>query len=178
LEKNMARISTSRRATTGIVLIVAGALFVLAALLPLVTVSFPWFIVLADAAMAVALGILGFGAVNNTVAKITLIAAAIGWAILAIGGLGIAFPGVLLTIAAIVAGVGGLIAAIVIYVGKEVNNTAALLFIVAMALGLLYLLGVTGTLAYGGVGVFITILFGAALIVTGVLFRRTERGRR
>ncbi|CAN5241742.1 hypothetical protein BH11ACT3_BH11ACT3_05990 [soil metagenome] len=174
----MARISTSRRSAAGIALIVAGALFVLAALLPLVSVSFPWFVVLADAAMAVALGLLGFGAVNNTVAKITLIAAAIGWAILAIGGLGIAFPSVLITIAALVAGIAGLVAAIVIYVGKEVTNTPALIFIVAMALGLIYLLGVAGTLPLGGVGVFVTLLFGAALIVTGVLFRRTERGRR
>jgi len=175
----MAAISRSRRSASGIALIVAGALFVLAAILPLLNVSVPWFLVLAYAAMAVALGLLGFGAVNNTVAKVALIAAAVGWALLAIAGLGVALPAVLVTIAAIVAGVGGLIAAIVMYVGKEITNMAALAFIIATALGLLYLLGgILAVFALGSLAMIITVLFGVALIVSGVLFRRTERGRR
>lgn len=175
----MAAISRSRRSASGIALIVAGALFVLAAILPLLNVAVPWFLVLAYAAIAVALGLLGFGAVNNTVAKVALIAAAVGWALLAIAGLGVALPAVLVTIAAIVAGVGGLIAAIVMYVGKEITNMAALAFIIATALGLLYLLGgILAVFSLGSVALIITVLFGVALIVSGVLFRRTERGRR
>lgn len=174
----MAAVSRSRRAASGIALIVAGALLVLVAVLPLLGLSLPWLVVLAYAALAVAFGILGFGAVNSTVAKVVLIAAAVGWAILAIVGLGVGLPAVLVTIAAVVAGVGGLIGAIVVYVGKEVTNTAALMFVVATALGLLYVLGVIGVFAYGGAGVVITVLFGVALIAAGVLFRRTERARR
>jgi len=174
----MARASVSRRSASGIALIIAGALFVLAAVLPLLNVSVPWFLVLAYVAVAVALGILGFGAVNNTVAKVSLIAAAVGWLLLAIVGLGVALPSVLVTIAAVVAGVGGLIGAIVLYVGKEITNTAALVFIVAMALGLLYLLGTIGIFSFGTVGLVIAVLFGIALIFAGVLFRQKERSRR
>ena len=174
----MATTSFSRRAAAGIALIVAGALFVLAAVLPLLGAPVSWLIILAYVAMAVALGILGFGAVNSIVAKIALIAAAVGWLLLALNLIGLALPAPLLTIAAVVAGVGGLIAAIVLYVGKEIRNYSAIIFIVAMVLGLLYLLGVIGVISYGAFGVVITVLFGVALIVAGVLFRRTEHGRR
>ena len=174
----MAKVSLSRRATSGIVFIVAGALVVLVALLPLLGVAVPWLAVLAYLAIAIALGILGFGAVNSTLAKILLIAAAVGWLILALVAIPVALPAVLVTIAAVVAGLGGLIAAIVLYVGKEITNTAALAFIVAMALGLLVLLGgPIGLFPLANLAVVVAVLFGVALIVTGVLFRRPERRR-
>lgn len=174
----MAKTSVSRRSASGIALIVAGALVVLAVLLPLLGVAAPWFVPLAYAAIAVALALLGFGAVNNTVAKVSLIAAAAGWALLALAGLGITLPAALVTIAAVVAGVGGLIGAIVLYVGKEITNMAALAFIVAMALGLIYLLGtILAVFSLGSLAVLVAVLFGAALIVTGFLFRRTGRRR-
>ena len=173
----MAAISRSRRSTSGIALIVAGALFLLVVLLPLVGVSLPWLVLLADLAMVVAFVILALGAVNNTVAKIALFAGAVGWALLAIAGLGVALPGALLTIAAVVAAVGGLVGAIVLYVGKEITNRAAIIFVVATALGVVYLLGVIGTLSLGTLGTIVAVLFGAALIAAGIYFRRTE-GRR
>lgn len=174
----MAAISRSRRSSSGIALIVAGALFVLAVLLPLLNVSFPWFLVLAYAALAVSFVILALGAVNNTVAKVALFAGAVGWALLVISALGVALPGVLLTIAAVVAGLGGLVGAIVLYVGKEITNTPAIAFVIATILGVLFVFGAIGTFAYGNLSVVITVLFGVALIATGVLFRRTEGSRR
>ena len=173
----MAAISRSRRSTSGIALIVAGALFLLVVLLPLVGVSLPWLVLLADAAMVVAFVVLALGAVNNTVAKIALFAGAVGWAILALAGLGIALPAPLATLAAVVAAIGGLVGAIVLYVGKEITNRAALLFVVATALGVLFLLNAIGTLPLGTLGTVVAVLFGAALIVAGMFFRRTE-GRR
>jgi hypothetical protein len=168
----------SRRATSGIVFIVAGALVVLVALLPLLGVAVPWLGILAYLAIAIALGILGFGAVNSTLAKVLLIAAAVGWLILALVAIPVALPAVIVTIAAVVAGVGGLIAAIVLYVGKEITNTAAIAFIIAMALGLLVLLGgPIGLFSLASLAMVVAILFGVALIVTGVLFRRPERRR-
>ncbi len=87
-----------------------------------------------------------------------------------------ALPAVVVTIAAVMAGVGGLIAAIVLYVGKEITNMAALAFIIAMALGLLVLLGgAIGLFSLANLAVIVAILFGVALIVAGVLFRRPER---
>jgi hypothetical protein len=172
----VAKVSMSRRATSGIVFIVAGALVVLVALLPLLGVAVPWLGILAYLAIAIALGILGFGAVNSTLAKVLLIAAAVGWLVLALVAIPVALPAVVVTIAAVVAGVGGLIAAIVLYVGKEITNMAALAFIIAMALGLLVLLGgAIGLFSLANLAVVVAILFGVALIVTGVLFRRPER---
>ncbi len=173
----MAKVSLSRRATSGIVFIVAGALVVLAAVLPLLGVAgVPWLGILAYLAIAIGLGILGFGAVNSTLAKILLIAAAVGWLVLALVAIPVALPAVLVTIAAVVAGLGGLIAGIVLYVGKEITNMQALAFIIAMALGLLVLLGgPIGLFSLANLAVFVLILFGVALIVTGVLFRRPGR---
>jgi hypothetical protein len=172
----VAKVSVSRRALAGIVLIIAGALIVLVGVLPLLGVAVPWLAILAYVAIAVALGILGFGAVNGTLAKILLIAAAVGWLILALVAIPVALPAVLVTIAAVVAGLGGLIAAVVLYVGKEITNMQAAAFIVAMALGLLVLLGgPIGLFSLANLAVFVLILFGVALIVTGVLFRRPDR---
>jgi hypothetical protein len=174
----MAAISRSRRSLSGIVLLIAGALFVLAIVVPLLGFGLPWLYVLAFIAMTVGFVILALGAVNNTVAKIALWAGAVGWALLALFSLGIPIPGVLLTIGAILAALGGLVGAIVLYVGKEITNNAALAFVVAAILGVLYLLQVLGAFSLGALGTVIVVLFGVALIVTGVLFRRTERGRR
>jgi hypothetical protein len=174
----MAAVSRSRRAASGIAFIVAGALFVIAILLPYLNLSLNWVLLLAYAATAVAFVILGLGAVNSTLAKVLLIVAAVGWALLALLGLGLSMPAIITTLAALAAGVGGLVAAIVMYVGKEITNTPALIFIVATALGLLYLLGVIGTIPLGSLAPVVAVLFGVALIVTGFLFRRTERGRR
>ena len=175
----MAAISRSRRSTAGIALIVAGALFVLLALFPLVapTMTLQWVALLAELAMVVAFVILALGAVNNTVAKVALFAAAVGWAVLALAGLGIALPSVLVTLAVVVAAVAGVVGAIVLYVGKEITNRPALIFVIATALGLVYLLASIGTFGAVNLGLVLTVLFGAALIVAGVFFRRTE-GRR
>ena len=174
----MAAVSVSRRSTAGIVFIVAGVLLALAVILPLVGVTVGgWLTAIAYLAIAVAFAILGVGAVNSTLAKITLIAAAVGWALLGIAAFGLGLPSVLLTIAALVAGVGGLIAAIVLYVGKEVRNLPAIIFIITTVLGLLFLLPAIGV-ALGGLNTLIAVLFAAGLIVTGVLFYQKERGGR
>lgn len=173
----MAAVSLSRRATAGIVFIVAGALLALALILPMLGVSgLGWLVALAYAALAVAFAILGFGAVNSTLAKITLIAAAVGWALLAIAALGVALPSPIGLIAALVAGIGGFVAAIVLYVGKEIRNLPAVLFIITTALGLLYLLGAYAVFSLGStLALIIALAFAAGLIVTGVLFRQRER---
>ena len=169
-------VSRSRRSTSGIVFIIAGALVLLSLLVPLLGFSAPWLFALAELAIAVGLIILAVGAVNSTLAKIALIAGGVGWAILAINSLGLALPGALLTIAAIVAALGGLIGAIVLYVGKEITNTSAIIFIIATILGALLLLAPFAAL--GLLTTVIIVLFGVALIATGYYFTRKERGRR
>jgi len=174
----MAAVSMSRRSTAGIIFIVAGVLLALAILLPLVGVAVGgWLVAIAYLAIAAAFAVLGIGAVNSTLSKVLLIAAAVGWLLLALAAFGLALPSVLITIAALVAGVAGLIAAIVLYVGKEVRNLPAVIFIITTALGLLYLLPRIGV-SIASLATIIAVLFAAGLIVTGVLFAQKERGRR
>ena len=174
----MAAVSMSRRSTAGIIFIVAGVLLALAILLPLVGVAVGgWLLAIAYLAIAAAFAVLGIGAVNSTLSKVLLIAAAVGWLLLALAAFGLALPSVLITIAALVAGVAGLIAAIVLYVGKEVRNLPAVIFIITTALGLLYLLPRIGV-SIDSLATIIAVLFAAGLIVTGVLFAQKERGRR
>ena len=174
----MAAVSMSRRSTAGIIFIVAGVLLAFVVILPLVGVAVGgWLAGLAYLAIAAAFAVLGIGAVNSTLTKVLLIAAAVGWLLLALAAFGLALPSVLITIAALVAGVAGLIAAIVLYVGKEVRNLPAVIFIITTALGLLYLLPRIGV-SIAGLATIIAVLFAAGLIVTGVLFAQRERGRR
>ena len=174
----MAAVSMSRRSTAGIIFIVAGVLLALAVLLPLVGVAVGgWLAAIAFLAIAAAFAVLGIGAVNATLTKVLLIAAALGWLLLALVAFGLALPSVLITIAALVAGVAGLIAAIVLYVGKEVRNLPAVIFIITTALGLLFLLPRIGV-SIASLATIIAVLFAAGLIVTGVLFAQKERGRR
>ena len=175
----MVALSNSRRAAAGIALIVAGALFVLAVILPLAGQNFPWVTVLAAAAMAIAFTILAIGAVNSTLTRVAFIVAAVGWAILALAGLGIvALPAGVGTFAAILAAAGGIVGAILLYTGREIVNRSAIVFIIANVLGALHLLGSLGLLPLGTFGTILTVLFGAALILAGVLFRQAERRRR
>ncbi len=82
----MAAISRSRRSASGIALIVAGAAFVVGAVLPFLGFAAPWLYLIAYAAFAVALVILGLGAVTNVIARISLFAGAVGWLLLAVPG--------------------------------------------------------------------------------------------
>jgi hypothetical protein len=174
----MAAVSLSRRALAGIVFVIAGAVLLLALILTLagVPAASPWLMALGYAGIVVALAILAFGAVNSTLTKVFLIIAAVGWLILALSKVGVDMPALLITIAALMAGVGGLIAAIVLYVGKEVKNTPALVFIVTMVLALLLLLPLVGVSALQGTLVtVIAALFAIGLVISGVLFRQKER---
>lgn len=174
----MAVISRSRRSASGVALIIAGVAFGLALALPLLGVTMPWFLLLAYAALAVGYAVLGIGGVNNNIVKGTLVAAAAAFVVLVLAGLGIPLPPFVSVIAYLVAGICGLIAAIVLYLGKEIRNVAALVFIIASILLLLYFLGLVGPLDLGTFALVIGFAVAAAFIVTGVLFWQRERRRR
>jgi hypothetical protein len=174
----MAAVSTSRRSLTGIILIIAGALLLLAIILPLAGLAVSWLGGLGYLALAVALILFAVGGVNARLTQILLIVAGIGWALLALASFGLALPAILITIAALVAGIGTVVAAILLYVGKEIRNTPAILFIVTAVLGLLVLLPSFGVAALTGtLYTIIAVAFAIGLIVTGYLFTRKE-GRR
>lgn len=174
----MAAVSTSRRSLTGIILIIAGALLLLAIILPLAGLAVSWLGGLGYLALAVALILFAVGGVNARLTQILLIVAGIGWALLALASFGLALPAILLTIAALVAGIGTVVAAILLYVGKEIRNTPAILFIVTAVLGLLVLLPAMGVTALTGtLYTIVAVAFAIGLVVTGYLFTRKE-GRR
>lgn len=171
----MAAVSTSRRSLTGLLLIIAGALLLLAIILPLAGLAVSWLGGLGYLVLAVALIVFAIGGVNAMLTKVLLIVSGIGWALLALGAFGLALPGVLVTIAALVAGIGTVVAAIVLYVGKEIRNTPALFFIITAVLGLLVLLPSFGVAALAGtLYTIIAVAFAVGLIVTGYLFTRKE----
>lgn len=174
----MTAVSTSRRAAAGIALIISGALFLLAVILPLAGVSVPWLQGLAYAVLAVALVILALGAVNNTVAKIALFVGAVGFAILALLSFGLALPAILVTVAAVLAALGFLVGAIVLYVGKEVSNISAIIFVVAAVLAAIILLTMAAATSLGVFATVLLVALGIALIVAGLYFRRAENRRR
>lgn len=173
----MAAISRSRRATAGIAFIVAGAAIALAALLPLAGVSLPWLYPIGYAAIAVGLVVLALGAVNSVVTKISLFVGALGWAVLVVTNLGIALPGAVGTAGVVLAALGTLVGAIVLYTGREIVNTSALVFVVTAIVAALYLLARVGLFSLGQFGAVVTIVLAAGLILTGVLFRQAERRR-
>lgn len=171
----MAAVSTSRRSLTGLLLIIAGVLLLLAIILPLAGLAVSWLGGLGYLALAAALIVFGIGGINATLTKVLLIVSGIGWAVLALAGFGLALPSILVLIAAIVAGVGTVVAAIVLYVGKEIKNLPALLLIITAVLGLLVLLPSFGVTALAGtLYTIIAVAFAVGLVVTGYLFTRKE----
>lgn len=173
----MAAISRSRRAASGIALIVAGAALLLSVLLPYAGVSLPWLVPVAYLAIAVGLVILALGGVNNTIAKIALFAGALGWLVLALANFGVGLPGGVATVGAFLAGIGTLVGAIVLYAGREIIQISGLLFVITAALGLLLILPALGIGALSGLALFWAVAFGIGLVLTGLYFRRTERKR-
>jgi len=65
----------------------------------------------------------------------------------------------------------------VLYVGKEITNTAAIIFVVAAILAAVILLGVAASLGLGAITTVLTVALGIALVVAGVYFRRAENRR-
>lgn len=173
----MAAISRSRRAASGIALIVAGAAQLLFVLLPFVGVTLSWLLPVAYLAIAVGLVILALGGVNNTIAKVALFAGALGWLVLALVQLSIGLPGGVATVGVFLAAIGTLVGAIVLYAGREIIQISGLVFVITAALGFLLLLPGLGITALSGLALFWAVAFGIGLVLTGLYFGRTERKR-
>lgn len=175
----MAAVTNSRRSIAGIVLVVAGALLLLDFVLGLaaVTALNPWLKFLAYLAIAVAFLILALASFRGTITRIALIVAAVGWLLLALSLVVTGIPAVLVTVALVAAALGTLIGAIALYVGKEVTNQSAIAFIVTGVVAAIILLAAVAAAALGDFGTVLAVLFAILLVVTGVLFARTQGSR-
>jgi hypothetical protein len=176
----MAAIGSSRRSIAGIILAVAGALLLIDVILGFAGVMAlgHWLSTLADLAIGVAFLILAIASFRNTLARIALVVAAVGFLLLALGAV-VALPSPVGTIAAVAAALGTLVAAIVLYVGKEITNLSALVFIVTAVILAIIVLAPLVNLALGTFGTVLALLFALGVLVTGILFARVqgERGR-
>jgi hypothetical protein len=174
----MAAVSNSRRSIAGIILAIAGALLLLNIVLGLASVTALgiWLVFLAYLGIGVALLILAIASFKGTITRIALIVGAIGWLLLALG-LVVALPSPIGTVAAIAAALGTLVGAIALYIGKEVTNQSAIAFVVtAIIAAIILLAGVAGA-ALGQFGTVLGLLFAIGLLITGILFARTQGSR-
>jgi hypothetical protein len=174
----MAAVTNSRRSVAGIVLVVAGVLLLLNFVLGLANVGAlsPWLTLLAYLAIGVAFLILALASFRGTITRIALIVGAVGWLLLALA-LVVALPAVLVTVALVAAALGTLIGAIALYVGKEVTNQSAIAFVVTGIVAAIILFAAVAGAALGDFGTVLAIVFALLLIVTGVLFARTQGSR-
>lgn len=168
--------SRSRRSAAGIAFLVAGAVVLLDLVLRLAAIAaVPWLSLIADAALAAGFVILALST-GSIVVRAGAIAAAAGWLVLGLGtvvGLPMGFG----TLAALAAAVGGVVAGIALVTGKEITDRSAVALLVASAVGAALLLSAIGGLALGGLGQVLSALFGAALVVAGVLLHRPRLAR-
>ena len=156
---------TSRLPLAATLLLVAGIVLtvaVIASFLPFIGGNFGFLHPIAAAVLAVALFVLA-GQIRHRIAKPALYIAAVGWAVIALASV-VPIP-VLPVIAELAAGIGGIVAGIIIVQNFALPRRASVGFVVSMVAGALYLIGVFS---------FVSFAFGVALIVTGLLLRRDE----
>ena len=170
----------SRRSLVGIAFIVGGALLALAALVGLAASPGPEVArvlsFVADLAIAAGFVLLALE-VAAVATRVALIVAAAGWLLFALGELA-GLPGQLGTVAAIAAAGGGLAAAILLRSSGFFGPRAAIVFLVATAAyAVLVFFGILGV-DLQGVGLLLTLIFAAGLIVTGVLLQRGRAASR
>jgi|GEM_PF-1266732 hypothetical protein len=176
----MAEVSTSRRAIAGIVLAIAGALLLVDILLGFANINAldPWLTVLAWVAIAAAFLILAIASFRNTIARIALIVSAVGFLLLALANAGVMLPDPLGLVANIAAAAGMLVAAIVLYAGKEIQNLTAIVFVVtAIVFAIIVLLSAANITVDAALVTILSLLFGIGVLVTGILFARVQGAR-
>jgi hypothetical protein len=166
-----------RRTLVGIAFIVGGALLALAALLGLaggpVADGVRWVSFVADLAIALGFGLLAWEVVDQP-ARIAFIVAAAGWLLLAVGEIA-GLPGELGTVAAIAAAGGGLVGAILMRPSGYFGPSASLVFLIATVIfAVLVFFEILGV-DLQGVGLLLTLLFAAGLVITGVLLQQRAR---
>jgi hypothetical protein len=168
----MATTRTSNSGTVGWLFVVAGVLYLLDLLLAHVGHTGKidnWIGFFAFALLAVGFVILFLWRSIDLLLRIAFIVAAVGWAILALNSISVLnFLG---TLGEILVLVGVLVAGIVIFARGIFTRRAGLAFLIfAILTALLMLTLLTGFLA--AIALVLSILFGVALVVTGVLVAR------
>lgn len=172
----MAAFSRPRRSAAGIAFVVAGALVLLGVVLGLAGQALGnWVTVVADIAVAVGFVYLALGTVS-TVARAALLVGAGGWLLLALGAF-LAYPPPVWLLVLLASAAGGLVGAVVLYRAKEITARAGVAFIVTMVSAAIVLLSSAAGVGIDAFGPMLSVVFGAGLILTGIVFLRQQRRR-
>jgi hypothetical protein len=157
------------RPAVGLLFALAGLLATLSIIFVLVHASVGgiWFGIITDAALTLGFLFLALGKGSGTVARLFIAIAAVGWAILTIGGL--VTLGVVFTIGVVLALAGSLIGGILAFGGKVFTRAANLVFLLATVFIALVLLNQLVAYLSGTIALIVVGLYAVLLLLAGIL---------
>jgi hypothetical protein len=160
------------RSLVGWFFVAAGVVYLLGLLFAHIapTLASGWWNFFAFAFLAVGLFLL-FLWRTSTLLRVALIVAAVGWALLAIGSVA-ALGSAVETIAVLLALIGTLVAAILVFARHLFGRSADLLFLLLGIFAALLLLATWVSFLTGTLVEIVAIVFGILLVVTGFFVQR------
>lgn len=159
-----------RRRIVGYSLFAAGILILAGVLLALIDIQFAWAFELSALALAVAFGAIGLA--EEGVMRLAFAGAAVGWVLVAATGFATGEAGVFGTVGEFIAAVGGLAGGILAFRKGTFGRRAALLFLIAMIITVVYLADTFHTFLPLIGYIILAALWGASLVVASVLILR------
>jgi hypothetical protein len=165
----MTTTSPASRPVVGLLVAIAGLLATLSFIFVIVSAPFggAWLGVIADAALFLAFLFLFIGRSTGLVARVFFLIAAVGWALLAIGG--VVSLGVILTVGVILALAGTLIGGILAFTGKIFGRIANIVFLLAAIVVALVLFNQLVPYLSGTLAIIVVALYALLLLVSGIL---------
>jgi hypothetical protein len=169
--QRMATLTAPNRTIVAVLFLVGGALQVLGAVLGFANAGNSGaFYLLSNLVLGVGFVLMFAWFATTTIARVAYLIAAVGWLLLALGGLvNVAFLG---TLGVFVAVVGSLFAGVIVFTGHVFGREADILFLAAMIAGALNLLISQNSNVPGVLKAIIVVVFGALLVVWAVLLLR------
>ena len=165
----MTTTTPARRPVVGLLFALAGLLATLSIIFVLAHVVFGgvWFGIVVDAALTLGFLFLAIGSAGGTVARIFFAIAAVGWAILTIGGF--VTLGVVFTIGVVLAIVGSLVGGVLAVGNKIFSRAANLVFLLATVFIALVLFNQLFLYLAGPIAIVVVALYAVLLLIAGIL---------
>ena len=162
--------TTPARPVVGVLFALAGLLGVLSLISVLsgIVLGGVWLGVILDGALALAFLFLFLGKGPGMLSRLFFIIAAVGWAILTLSGAGVAL-GIVYQVGVVLALVGTLISAILVFSGKVFSRAANLVFLLWGIVAAVVLLNQLVSFLSGTVAIVVVALYAVLLLVAGIL---------
>jgi hypothetical protein len=158
----------ARRSTSAIAFIVAGAAILLA-ILVFITQAIAdssWLYLIAYLATAAGLVLLARNELENRVAKLAALFAALGWVMLTVAAFVPALPGIVASSAYLVILAASVVLGVVVVTGTQLQQRSRLSLVVLLGITVLYMLSALASF-YGPFAALLTILLGVLSLATG-----------